>query len=242
MKSLNNSSIAVAYVRVSTEEQHLGQEAQRKQIETWAQRENATIGVWRIDHGISGAAGLDKRPGLASALNDLKACQARWLVVAKRDRLARDVLLAGAIEAIARRSGATIATADGSPVGDEPGEVMQRQMMDVFAQYERAVIGVRTKAALAVKKTKGERIGNIPYGYRLAKDGKHIEKHIGEQAIIARALQLRAKGGTLRSIAATLSREFRTRAGTGFIHPQVRRMLRALASLPAPGATDPRDG
>jgi DNA invertase Pin-like site-specific DNA recombinase len=231
-KSLNNPGLAVAYLRVSTEEQHLGPEAQRKQIERWAERESVTVAAWHVDQGISGAAGIDKRPGLAAALNDLRARRAGWLVVAKRDRLARDVLLAGAIEGVVRRSGGRMASADGAPVGDEPGEVMHRQMGDVFAQYERAITAARTKAALAVKKARGEVIGNLPYGYRWAADEVHLEEDEGEQRVIERARELRSQGLTLRAIAGVLSGEFKTRVGTAFLHPQVGKML---GRSPAPG-------
>jgi len=44
-----------------------------------------------------------------------------------------------------------------------------------------------TKAALGAKKARGERVGEIPYGYRLATDGVHLEPDQAEQAVIAEA-------------------------------------------------------
>ena len=35
------------------------------------------------------------------------------------------------------------------------------------------VIGARTKAALRVKKNRGQRVGAVPIGYRLCDDGMH---------------------------------------------------------------------
>ena len=71
-----------------------------------------------------------------------------------------------------------------------------------------------TKAALDVKKARGERVGQIPYGYRLAADGLHLEPDPSEQRTIARAKALRDAGLTVRRIAEGLSREgFRNRAG-----------------------------
>ena len=43
-----------------------------------------------------------------------------------------------------------------------------RGIVDVFAAYEREVIRARTRAALGVKRARGERTGEIPYGYRVA--------------------------------------------------------------------------
>ena len=40
-----------------------------------------------------------------------------------------------------------------------------RRIVDAFAEYERLVIKARTRAALAVKRTRGERIDGIPYGF-----------------------------------------------------------------------------
>jgi len=54
------------------------------------------------------------------------------------------------------------------------------------------VIRARTRAALAVKKTRGERVGAVPFGYRLAADGVHVDKDEGEQATIARVRELHA--------------------------------------------------
>jgi DNA invertase Pin-like site-specific DNA recombinase len=41
-------------------------------------------------------------------------------------------------------------------------------------------ISARTKAALAYKKSQGLRTGHVPYGKRLAADGKHLEDNPAE--------------------------------------------------------------
>ena len=64
---------------------------------------------------------------------------------------------------------------------------------DLFAQYERAVIGSRTRAALAVKKVKGERVGSIPFGYHLADDGRTLVEDRHEQAVIRKLAELRTQ-------------------------------------------------
>jgi hypothetical protein len=62
-----------------------------------------------------------------------------------------------------------------------------------------------TRAALAVKRTRGERIGQIPFGSRLAPDGVHLEADPAEQDVLARLRSLRAEGLTVRAIAARLN-------------------------------------
>ena len=94
-----------------------------------------------------------------------------------------------------------------------------RTLIDAFAQYERAVIGARTRAALAVKKARGERVGGIPYGYR-DDDGVLVEVP-NEQVVIARAKELRAEGLSLRAVGRALIQEGHTpRTGKGW-HVQV---------------------
>lgn len=225
MKSLVNSAKAIAYLRVSTEEQSLGPEAQRRQIESWSIREKIAIIAWHSDQGVSGAAPADKRPGLARAINDLKAHRAGWLVVAKRDRLARDVAVIVAIERAVRGVGARLASTDG-PGGDDPTAVFQRQILDSVAQLERGFIRARTKAALDVKRDRGECVGTVPYGFRVGSDRKTLEEDPKEQATIQRAREIRDRGITLRGVAHILDLEgHKSRRGTPFRHTQVTKML-----------------
>jgi DNA invertase Pin-like site-specific DNA recombinase len=191
---------AVAYLRVSTDEQHLGPEAQRAALTAWAAREGVTIVAWHTDAGVSGAAPLTERPAMLAALGDLRAHGAGVLAVAKRDRLARDVMAAAMIDRLTLDAGARVVSAAGEGTeGDDPAAVLMRRMVDAFAEYERAVIAARTRAALAVKKARGESTGEAPYGYR-AEAGRLV-KDADEQAVIARVRQARAEGLTVREIA-----------------------------------------
>lgn len=191
---------AVGYVRVSTDRQDLSPDAQRDAIEAWANGAGVTVVAWHEDIGVSGGAELDQRPGLVAAVDALPAHRAGVLVVARRDRLARDVLTAALVERLCERHGARVQSADGTGNGVGPEAQLLRGIMDVFAAYERAVIRSRTKAALAVKRSRGERVGTIPYGYRLAADGRHVEEDPGEQGVIDMARRLRAGGHSLRAI------------------------------------------
>jgi hypothetical protein len=69
-----------------------------------------------------------------------------------------------------------------------------RNIVNAFAEYERALIRARTRAALAVKRGKGERTGEVPFGYRLAPDGLHLESLAAEQNIITAIRRLRGDG------------------------------------------------
>jgi DNA invertase Pin-like site-specific DNA recombinase len=224
---------AVAYLRVSTEDQNLGPEAQRAAIEQWATRSGVIVASWHVDQGVSGGAAIDSRPGLLAAIEAAAESKAGLLVVAKRDRLARDVMLAAMTEQLLARQGARVASAAGEGTeggNDEPAAQLMRTLVDAFAQYERALIRSRTKAALSVKKARGQRVGGVPYGMHLAADGATLEANAVEQAVIARIQAWRAAGVSLRGIVAECERAgVVARSGKPLVQTQVVRILRVAA-------------
>jgi DNA invertase Pin-like site-specific DNA recombinase len=220
-----DSKVAVGYVRVSTDEQSLGPDAQRAAIERWAESRGVRVAVVFEDHGISGGAPAERRPGLLAALAALRENNAGLLVAAKRDRIARDTVIAAMVEQAAGRAGATLTTADGSSDGVGPEGQLMRGIVDVFAAYERGVIKSRTRAALAVKRSRGERTGQVPYGYALAADGVHLEENAAEQAIIDQIRVMRAAGLSLRSVTAECERRgLLSRATRPFALTQIARI------------------
>lgn len=223
--------IAVAYIRVSTDEQRLGPEAQRAAIEAWAARDGITVASWCTDQGVSGAAELADRPGLLAALDALSVVGGGVLVVAKRDRLARDVVVAATVERAAALCGARVVTADGTANGDTPADAFMRTMLDGAAAYERALIRARTKAALAAKSARGERAGTVPYGYRVGADGVALVENAAERAVLAEVRALRSTGLSMRRIASTLAERgiASSRTGKPYGKSQVACMLAAAA-------------
>ena len=222
----NARAVAVGYVRTSTEEQILGPEAQRAALAAWAVRTGAELVAVHDDRGVSGAAPLDKRPGLLAALADLKAKRAGVLIVAKRDRLARDPILAALVERMAERAGARVVSADGVGDGDGPEAQLMKRIIDAVAEYERALIKARTRAALAAKRARGEQTGTVPFGYLAAKDGV-LEPDEREAAIVAAVLELRAAGLSVRGVAAELeARGLCNRVGRPVAPTQVARIIK----------------
>src|SRR6185437_2063571 len=104
----------------STVDQQLGPEAQRRAIGAWAETNGVEVVAWHADQGISGGSDLDERPGLVAALADLRLLGAGVLVVAKRDRIARDVYVAATIERAVDHGGARVVCADGIGNGETP--------------------------------------------------------------------------------------------------------------------------
>jgi DNA invertase Pin-like site-specific DNA recombinase len=125
------------------------------------------------------------------------------LLVAKRDRLARDVIAVAMIERLIGKRGARVVSAAGEgSENDDPASVLMRRLIDSFAEYERLIISSRTRAALAAKRRRNERVsGIVPFGYRLGADKRTLVADDEEQATLAAVRALRGAGASLREVA-----------------------------------------
>jgi len=222
-----NETVAVGYVRVSKDEQELGPEAQRAAIETWATRNGVSVVAWHVDHGVCGATELTDRPGLVAALGSLRSYKAGLLVVAKRDRLARDVAVAALVDRAVDQAGARVMTAEGVANGSSPADSFLRNILDAAAAYERDLIRSRTRDALAAKRARGERAGEVPFGFRADSAGK-LHDDPTERAVIAQVTELRRAGLSQRKIVAQLRAvgTVSPRSGRPLSQTQVCRLLR----------------
>jgi site-specific DNA recombinase len=216
----------VGYLRVSTGEQAasgLGLEAQRARVTAYAELYGHTVVRWSVDAGAS-AKTLD-RPGLAEALATVAAGDADGVCVAKLDRLTRSVRDLGELLDGPFKSAALVSVAEQIDTATAAGRMVLNILASV-AQWEREAIGERTSAALQAKRARGERVGSVRYGYRLAADGRTEEPCPEEQAIIAEAHTLRAAGLSHRAITAELERAGRRgRSGLPLGKSQVGRLL-----------------
>jgi DNA invertase Pin-like site-specific DNA recombinase len=224
-KTILNMDRAIGYIRVSTDEQQLGPEAQRAALRKWSQANCLELTEVHEDLGVSGGTALDKRPGLLAAIEAMSQHGAGVLLVMKRDRLARDTMVSAMVERLVVRSGGRIMTTDGTGNGDGPEAMLMRGIMDVFAQYERALIRCRTTSALAVKKNRGERVGEVPYGFRVAPDGIHIEAREDEQQAITVIRDLSTSGLSIRAIAQHLNADGVPARGSRWHPTTVARLL-----------------
>jgi DNA invertase Pin-like site-specific DNA recombinase len=100
------------------------------------------------------------------------------------------------------------------------------QMASVFAELERALIQERTRSAMDVKRSRGERIsGHAPYGWDFGSGGLLIENR-REQRIIAWMRQLRTEGMSFSGIATRLDREgIPPKRGRRWAHTTVKSIL-----------------
>lgn len=216
----------IGYLRVSTEDQAnsgLGLEAQRARVVAYAELYGHTITAWYVDAGAS--AKTLARPHLQAALGALRAGHADGVCVAKLDRLTRSVRDLGELLDGPLKSAALVSVGEQIDTATAAGRMVLNILASV-AQWEREAIGERTRAALSAKKTRGERVGAVRYGYRLADDGRTELADEGEQAVIHEVRRLRGAGLTLRAIALELERAgYRARNGGCFAVSSLSRLV-----------------
>ncbi len=135
----------IAYIRVSTDKQSLGLEAQRRTIANFLSEGSELIAEY-VEH-VSGAK--DDRAELAKALAHCKKTGAT-LLVAKLDRLSRKVsFVANLLESKISIKVAEMPQAD----------LFQLHIYAALAEQERTMISRRTKEALAARKAQGVQLG-----------------------------------------------------------------------------------
>src|ERR1039458_238378 len=218
----------LGYVRVSTDKQAergVSVEAQAEKIRAMAVVHNAKLAEIIVDGGES-AKSLN-RPGIVRLLAMVDAGEVQTVIIAKLDRLTRSVKdLCTLLERFERRGVALVSVAESLDTSSAARRLVLN-IMRAVSQWEREAIGERTRDAMRHKRSNGERVGNIPYGYRLAADGRHLEEDPGEQKLLAEIRRLRRAGATLRGIAATLNeRAFVTRRGSAWRLESVVRVLK----------------
>jgi len=184
---------AVGYLRVSTAEQAdsgAGLAAQKSAIEAEVARRGWTLVAIEVDTG-SGKR-LAGRPGLASALAAVSDDRADVLVVAKLDRLSRSLVDFATLLVRAQDEQWNLVALDlGVDLSTPAGEFLASVMASA-AQWERRIIGTRTREALAAKRASGVRLG------RPSKI---------EPAVRLRITAMREAGQTLQSIADDLNND-----------------------------------
>ncbi|MEI2718265.1 MAG: recombinase family protein [Candidatus Nanopelagicales bacterium] len=178
----------IGYLRVSTAEQAdsgAGLAAQRAQIQSAVDYRDWTLTRVLEDAGVSGKS-LSGRPALQEALHLLANREADALVVAKLDRLSRSLLdFAGLMEQ-ARHEGWNLVALDlGIDLSTPAGEFLSNVMASA-AQWERRIIGQRTKDALAARRAAGVTLGR---------------PRVLPQEVVARIASERQAGATLQGIA-----------------------------------------
>jgi site-specific DNA recombinase len=224
---------AVGYVRVSTEHQAdrgVSLDAQTDRIRAMATVKAVELSEVIVDAGES-AKDL-KRPGMQRLLELVGQRQVDTVIVVKLDRLTRSVKnLWELLEAFERRGVALVSVEEALDTATAAGRLVLNVMASV-GQWEREAIGERTRTALRFKKARGERVGTVPFGYRVAEDGKHLVEDEGERRVLEFIHARRAEGLSLRAIATELEcRGYRTRSGARWMPQYVAALVGRLGAV-----------
>lgn len=151
----------VGYLRVSTAEQvdsGAGLDAQRADIERAAATRGWHLVTFLEDRGVS-AKSTKGRDALAAAIAMIEAGGADALAVAKLDRLSRSLIDFATLMDRARANGWAIVVLDCDFDMTSPTGELMANMLACFAQFERRIIGQRTRDGLRAKKAQGVKLG-----------------------------------------------------------------------------------
>ena len=170
---------AALYVRVSQDSQTV--ENQLLVLNEVAQRSGWTIVHTFSDEGVSGAKGRDKRPGYDALLKAVARHEVQIVAAWSVDRLGRSLSDLVAFLSDIQAKGCDLYLHQQAIDTSTPSGRMLFQMLGVFAEFERAIITSRIKAAHDRCRVKGVRIGRPPIAIsrvekveRALKDGQSI--------------------------------------------------------------------
>jgi DNA invertase Pin-like site-specific DNA recombinase len=221
---------AAGYLRVSGEgqigEDKYGLAAQREAVEAYAKAEGYEVAEWYVDEAVSGAT-LD-RPELTRLLNDAGGKFA-FVLVAKMDRLARDLMAQLWIEKELLRGNVELISVAEPFRGQDPANVLFRQVIGAFAQFERARIAERMAGGRKQKARGGGYAGGgAPIGYTAEKGAKVLALDAEKAETVRRLFELREEcpGASLAALAGMMNAEGLTTAqGAIWRKAQVKRVL-----------------
>lgn len=158
---METQQTAIVYARVSTEEQAKHGASLEAQVNVLTQVAEAR--GWKVQVIREQASGksmtVKARPLLNEALVALGTAKAQYLLAVRIDRISRNVEDFSRLMTIARKQGwAMVLSEMDLDTTTSQGEFMANVQISV-AQYERRLIGDRTKEGLALRKSQGVQLG-----------------------------------------------------------------------------------
>lgn len=159
MKSPRPRPLALGYFRVSTEDQvseGASLDAQRAALTAEAERRG-----WDLELiGDEGLSGKNlKRPGLTEALTRLDRGEADALLAVRLDRVSRSVAdFAGLLDRAKRRGWRLVLMSPNLDTEDPAGK-FTAHVLAAAAEYERDLIGARTREGMAQRRAEGVHLG-----------------------------------------------------------------------------------
>ncbi len=218
---------AIGYIRVSTEDQAregISLDNQRDRIKVYCHYKGLDLVDVIEDAGISG--GINKaRDGFINLLDRIEQGDIDSIILYSLERLSRDMLTLLALERLLNEYDVDLHTVDGQVDTSTPDGFMSFAMKAFLGEMERRQVKYRTKKALEYKKSNGEVVGSIPYGFR--RQGKDLLPNLTEQAVIKTINKMYASGTRLVDIVNYLNdRGMVTRTEKPWTPTQVKRLIK----------------
>lgn len=213
---------AIGYIRVSTQEQAesgLSLSYQGAKIRSYCEALDIELLDVVADAGFS--AKSMNRPAMQDIIKMIERKEVDAVVILKLDRLTRSVKDLGFITELINKTGVALVSVQDSINTSTAAGRLVLNVLGSVAQWERESNGERVKAAMSVKKSAGQRVGDVPYGFDLADDGVTLVENPNEQKALELIRELRAKGLSFRKIANELkSRGIETKKGRSTWQPK----------------------
>ena len=222
---------AVAYLRVSTEEQAsegVSLDAQRDRIEAYCRLRELDLVDVVVDAGVSAGKPLASREGGLQLLGLLRTRKVTAVVALKLDRLFRNAADCLVTVAGWDKANVSMHLVDMGGASVDTSSAMGRFFLTVMAgaaEMERNQIRERTSMAMKHMRRMGLYTGGkVPFGYRL--DAGKLVDVDAEQAMIMKAKWMRKDGMSYRIIAALLVADGLADGDGKPVHPnKIRRMV-----------------
>ena len=217
-KGKRQTAEAVGYMRTSLASNVGGdkdsEQRQRAAITSYTEANGMVLVDWYYDAAIKGSDPVTSRPGFTAMLDRIAGNGVRTILVESPDRFARDLAVQLAGHDYLKTMGVALvpATAPDFFLEDTPTAVLVRQVLGAIAQFEKASLVAKLKAARDRKIAAGIKCGGR----------KSFAERSPDLVRAAKALQAERPRLSLRKIAARLAEQ-------GFNLPAARlpRMRRA---------------
>jgi DNA invertase Pin-like site-specific DNA recombinase len=195
----------IGYIRVSTDEQAesgLSMESQEEKVRAHAGIYERT--PLEIVKDEASAKDFD-RPGIQSILTMIGEGRVLSVTVKDLSRLTRSVRDLGAfLELIQKRNVTFVSVQETLDTSTAAGRLVVN-MLGSVAQWEREAISERTKAALAVLKSRGVKLGTprnmTPAARTKGVEASRFKAEAERIALMPKVLALRESGSSIRAIA-----------------------------------------
>jgi DNA invertase Pin-like site-specific DNA recombinase len=223
---------ALGYLRTSSVANVGGdsETRQRAAIERHAAANGIVIVEWFYDAAVSGADPVQDRDGFAAMLDRIDDNGVRLVLVEDASRFARCLMAQELGVVLMQQRGVKVITANGEDLTetDDPSRIMMRQIGGAFAQYEKARLVGKLRAA---RDRKSEKTGKRIEG-RKAGNGIYQPVYAAIRTLVAAnpAMSLQAIGNALtaQGLIAMVGKKEDKRPGKPFTTTQVGRFIETM--------------